>query len=161
MVLALHTLDLLLSLLLSGGAASGSTASSGSSTTSTTRWNGGQLAGTLSDQLPRISLLNLLLPACIDSAYLLEILALELGDQGGETLIVSLDSDGLEDLLDVLLGGGGVATDGEEEVCCEVLHLECCWRGLSVPVRERRRGQDGALRTGSQRQQGCVHLVGV
>ena len=135
MVLALHTLLLLLSLLLSsGGTASGSTASSGSGTTSTTRWDGSQLAGTLSDQLPRISLVNILCPACIDSAYLLEILALELGDQGGETLIVSLDSDGFEDLLDVLVGGSGVASDGEEEVCCEVLHLECCRGGLSVPV---------------------------
>jgi hypothetical protein len=62
---------------------------------------------------------------CIDSAYLLEVLAVELGDQGGETLIIGFDSDRVEDLLDVLLGGRGVATDGEEEVSCEVLHFDC------------------------------------
>lgn len=55
--------------------------------------------------------------------YLLEILALELGDEGRETLIVRLNSDGFEDGLDVLLGRRGVAAEGEEEVCCEVLHF--------------------------------------
>merc|ERR1719262_318220 len=38
-------------------------------------------------------------------------------------LILGLDSNGLEDGLDVGFGWGGVTTDGEEKVCCEVLHF--------------------------------------
>lgn len=76
---------------------------------------------------------------CMVAAYLGEVLALELGDQGGETLLIGLDSNGLENLLDVLSGGSGVATGGEEEVSCEVLHLECCREGLLAPVVGRRR----------------------
>jgi hypothetical protein len=63
-------------------------------------------------------------------SYLLEILALKLRDQGLETVIISLDSDGLEDGLDIFLGWGGVSTEGEEEVSCEVLHFEFCERGV-------------------------------
>jgi hypothetical protein len=57
-------------------------------------------------------------------SYLLEIFALELGDQGLQTVIISFNSDGLEDGLDILLGWGGVSTEGEEEVSCEVFHFE-------------------------------------
>lgn len=56
--------------------------------------------------------------------YLLEVLALKLGDESLDALGISLDSNGLENGLDVLCGGGGVATDGEEEVSCEVLHFD-------------------------------------
>lgn len=59
-------------------------------------------------------------------AYGCDVLALELGDQLGETLRVSLNSDGREDSGDVLLRRRGVATLDEEEVCCEVLHFG--WR---------------------------------
>jgi hypothetical protein len=55
--------------------------------------------------------------------YLVDILALELRDECGETLVVSFDTDGLEDGLDILGGRRGVATDGEEKVCREVLHV--------------------------------------
>merc|ERR1712098_254757 len=95
---------LLLLLFLLLGLLSGGTSSSWGSTTSSSRWNGSQLAGTLSDQL-------------------LDVLALELRDKGGETLIIGLDSNGLEDGLDVGFGWGGATTDGEEKVCCEVLHF--------------------------------------
>jgi hypothetical protein len=55
--------------------------------------------------------------------YLLKILALELRDESGEALVISFDTDGFENGLDVLLGRRGVAAEGEEEVCCEVLHF--------------------------------------
>jgi hypothetical protein len=48
----------------------------------------------------------------VESAYFLEILALELRNELGETVIISFDSDGFEDGLDILLGWRGVATDG-------------------------------------------------
>lgn len=78
----------------------------------------------------------------MDSVYLLDILALELGDQGRETLIISLDSDGLEDGFDVLLSGRGLVAEGEEEVSCEMLHFECCRTVLLVllVIHRRREG---------------------
>lgn len=65
-------------------------------------------------------------------AYFLEILALELLDEGAETLIIGLDTDGLKNSLDVLDGWRGVATDGEEEVCCEVLHFDSWVKKISM-----------------------------
>jgi hypothetical protein len=56
----------------------------------------------------------------------LEILALQLRNELGETLLISLDSDRLENGSDVLGGWGRVATEGEEKVCSEVLHFESC-----------------------------------
>lgn len=55
---------------------------------------------------------------------LLEVLALELGDDLVDTLLVSVDADGGEDGLDV--GGGGllVASKGEKEEGSKVLHCE-------------------------------------
>jgi hypothetical protein len=58
------------------------------------------------------------------SSYLVDVLALELRDELVETVAVGLDTNGVEDLLDVGSGGGGVATQAEEEVSCEVLHFE-------------------------------------
>src|SRR6266536_1595077 len=94
-----HTLFLLLRLLLGSSATCGSSAaSSRSSTTCSTRWDGGQLACTLSDQL--CSLLESTPYRLVrEFPYLLEILALELRDESGETLIISLDTDGFEDLF--------------------------------------------------------------
>lgn len=57
------------------------------------------------------------------STYLGNVLALELRDQLGQAIGIGLDADGREDGLDVLGGGGGVATEAEEEVSCEVLHF--------------------------------------
>jgi hypothetical protein len=51
-------------------------------------------------------------------------LALELGDEGVQALVVGLNADSGEDLLDIGSGGVGVATDLEEEVCSDVTHLE-------------------------------------
>jgi hypothetical protein len=58
--------------------------------------------------------------------YLVDVLALKLGDQSVQALIVSLDADGLKDGLDISGRGGGVATKAEEEVSCEMLHCERC-----------------------------------
>lgn len=57
----------------------------------------------------------------------MDVLALKLGDELVEALGVSLNTDGLEDSLDVGSGGAGVATEAEEEVGSEVLHFcGCC-----------------------------------
>ena len=55
--------------------------------------------------------------------YSVDILALELGDQLLETVILSLNANGRENLLDISGRRGGVATDLEEEVCSEMTHL--------------------------------------
>ena len=67
-------------------------------------------------------------------AYLLDILALQLGEESVKTLIISLDSDGFENLLDVLCGRRGVTAEGEEKVGCEVLHFDCCKEEMSVQL---------------------------
>ena len=48
--------------------------------------------------------------------YLLDVLALKLGDELVETLAIGLNSNGLEDGLDVAGGWGGVTRKVEEEV---------------------------------------------
>ena len=83
--------------------------------------------------------------------YLREILAVELGDQGGQALIISLDSDGVEDLLDVLRRGGGVTTQTEEEVSCEVLHFDGCRGELSESVENIGLKYKRSLSTGTER----------
>lgn len=58
------------------------------------------------------------------ASYLVDVLALELRQELLKTLGVGLNSNGVEDLLDIvgrrLLG----ATEGEEEVSSEILHFE-------------------------------------
>lgn len=56
-------------------------------------------------------------------SYLVDVLALELRQELVQTLGVGLDTNGLEDLLDVGGAGGGVTTQGEEKVSGEVLHF--------------------------------------
>jgi hypothetical protein len=58
-------------------------------------------------------------------SYLVDVLALELGEELLEALAVGLNTDRLEHGLDVGSGGRGVATEAEEEVGCEVLHFAC------------------------------------
>jgi hypothetical protein len=57
--------------------------------------------------------------------YLLNVLALKLGDQGVEALLIGLNANGLENGLDIGGRGGGVASEAEKKVSCEVLHFEC------------------------------------
>ncbi len=60
-----------------------------------------------------------------DRSHLVDVLALEPGNEGVEAVAVSLDADGLEDGSDVLGRGAGVASEAEEEVSGEVLHFVC------------------------------------
>lgn len=62
------------------------------------------------------------------ATHVLEVLALELRDNLLEALGVSVNADGGEDLLDVRGRGGLVASKGEEEVGCEVLHFDLLLR---------------------------------
>lgn len=55
--------------------------------------------------------------------YGVDILALELRDELLEALFIGLDANGTENLLDIVSGRGGVATDLEKEVCSNVTHL--------------------------------------
>jgi hypothetical protein len=137
---------LLLLLRLSRGSLSGatgsSTAGSSSTTTGATRWDGGKLGGTLSDQLQNVSgYSSKVLANCrCGVTYLVDVLALELGDELVKALAISLNADGLKDLLlwcqlcsqrpceyadlDVAGRGRGVATEAEEKVCRKVLHFD-------------------------------------
>jgi hypothetical protein len=101
-------LGLLLLLLLGRGIAAGSTASSrGTTTTTATRGDGGELGSTLSNDL-------------------VDILVLELADEGVQALIIGLDTDRLEDGLDIGSRGRLVAAEGKEKVGSDVLHLDSC-----------------------------------
>ena len=55
-------------------------------------------------------------------AYLVDVLAGELRDELVEAVAVGLDTNGLEDLLDVAGGRGLLTTEGKEKVGSEVLH---------------------------------------
>lgn len=57
-------------------------------------------------------------------SYLVDVLALELGQELAQTVGVGLDSNGVEDLLDIISRGLLVAALDEEEVSCEVLHFD-------------------------------------
>ena len=50
--------------------------------------------------------------AIVLGAYLVDVLALELRDEGLETGLIGLNTDGLKDSLDVGSGGGGVRPRG-------------------------------------------------
>lgn len=58
-------------------------------------------------------------------AYLVDVLAVELGDELVQTLGVGLNTNRLQNLLDIGGLGGLVAAKLEEENSCEVLHFEC------------------------------------
>jgi hypothetical protein len=58
------------------------------------------------------------------SPYLVDVLALELGEKSVKAIIISFDTDRFENFLDVLGGRRRVATEGEEKVSCEVLHFD-------------------------------------
>lgn len=62
--------------------------------------------------------------------YLVDVLALELGDELLETLSVWVDADGLEEFGDVFGARTVVATEAEEEVCSEAIEMVRmvrCW----------------------------------
>ena len=68
------------------------------------------------------------------SAHLVDVLALELGEELGETLLLGLDTNRLKDGLDVLSGGRGVAAELEKEVSGQVLHFDGCAAKSGVSV---------------------------
>jgi len=126
-----HTLLLLLLLGSLGSTASGSGTASGSSTASAARRDGGELARALSNQLHQhVSKLRHLpsfgrgVKKTPGRTYLVDVLALELGEESVEAVAVGLNADGLEDGGDVSGRGRGVAAEAEEEVGCEVLHFD-------------------------------------
>jgi len=63
-------------------------------------------------------------PATYIFAYLLNVLALELGDELLKTLGVGLNANRAQDFLDVLSGRRGVSGQAEEEVSCQMLHFD-------------------------------------
>jgi hypothetical protein len=60
-----------------------------------------------------------------ESSYLVDVLALKLGEELLDALAVDLNTDGGEDGLNVRGAGAGLAAEREEEVSCEVLHFVC------------------------------------
>lgn len=57
------------------------------------------------------------------TSYLVDVLALKLGEELLETLVISLNTDGGEDSLDVRGAGAVVAAEAEKEVCREAVEL--------------------------------------
>lgn len=66
--------------------------------------------------------------------YLLQVLALELGNQLVQALVVCINADGLENSFDIFGGRRGVATEPEKEICCEVFHGDCASSCVGVEV---------------------------
>ena len=58
------------------------------------------------------------------STNLIDVLALEFFEEFGETVVISIDTDRLQNTLDIGFGGALVASKAKEEVGCEVLHFE-------------------------------------
>ena len=118
-----------------GGSTTGGSGATGSGTTSTAARNGGELGRSLGDQLllrkrPRLAILLFLICKSLEffidafRSYLVNVLALELRDELLEALLIGLDTDGVEDLLDVGGRGRGVAAEAEEQVSRKVLHFD-------------------------------------
>lgn len=59
-----------------------------------------------------------------DRSYFIDILALQLLEKFGETLFVGVNPNRGQDILDVAFRRVGVASEAEEEICCEMLHCE-------------------------------------
>ena len=57
------------------------------------------------------------------SPHRANVLALKLGDELGETFVVSVDADRAEDALDVVRRRRGLSTDLEEQVGSDVAHF--------------------------------------
>jgi len=117
----------LLLLLLSGSGLTSTTGGRGGGSGGTARRNGSELLSTLSDQLfwsnsSVCSFFHKIFFAI--ETNLVDVLALELRDELLETLLIGVDTDGGEDTLDIVGGGGLVASEGDQEVSCEVLHFE-------------------------------------
>jgi len=78
----------------------------------------------------------------------LDLLALELGDNGLDAGVVTLNTDAGEDLLDILSRGAPVSTEGGEEVGSNVLHANfgCSYstRGDRAGERNRRKSSEDA-----------------
>jgi hypothetical protein len=63
--------------------------------------------------------------------HLIDVFALELFQQAGEAVLVSVDANRFEDTLDVRFGGAAIAGEAKEEISCEVLHFECLFWSVS------------------------------
>jgi hypothetical protein len=57
-------------------------------------------------------------------SYLGDVLALKLLEEGVDALLIDVDTDGLDDSLDVSGGWAGVASEAEEEESSQVLHFD-------------------------------------
>ena len=60
-----------------------------------------------------------------NKSYLVDVLAIELRQELRQAVVIGLNTDGVEDALDVLGGWRGVSTEAEEEVSSEMLHFAC------------------------------------
>ena len=117
---------LLLLLLLLGGSLTGGGGGRGGSSAGTTGGNGSKLLGALGNQLYGgsvfVDFMNV--KFSLRNTNLVDVLALKLGEELGETLLIGVNADSGENALDVGSGGRLVAGEAEEQVSGEVLHFE-------------------------------------
>jgi hypothetical protein len=71
-------------------------------------------------------------------SYLVDVLALELGQELAQAVGVGLNSNGVKNLLDIIGRGLRVAALDEEEVSCEVLHFDGFFSVQCGPVSDLR-----------------------
>ena len=64
----------------------------------------------------------------------MHILAIEIGDQLVQTVGFGLDAYAVEDFLDIVGAGGGVAGDSKKQVGCEMLHCGYLVSALGVSI---------------------------
>ena len=116
-------LGLLLGLLGSSAAGSGTTRAT-TTTATAARRDGGELLGTGVDQLRYCQHIVPWGRRDRFMSHLVDVLAVELRQECLQAVVIGLDTDGRENVLDVGSRRGGVSTEGEEEVGCEMLHLD-------------------------------------
>jgi hypothetical protein len=110
-----------------GGTGSSTTSSGGTTRDSTTAGDGSKLGSAFLNQLKIwevmsvVELANVIL-ACLTS-YLVDVLAFNGREEGSDTGVLSLDTNGGENSLDLIARGSGIATGSQQKVSSEVFHF--------------------------------------
>lgn len=71
----------------------------------------------------------------MSNSYLVDVLTLNSREKGSDAAVLSLNTNGGEESLDVVVGGGGIATGIQQKVSSEVFHflMDCFLKGKRHP----------------------------
>jgi hypothetical protein len=117
-------LFLLLNSLLSGGITRSSSSGTSRGNSSTTSRDGSELGRTFSNGLYKKSVICIYVFSIVNGTYLSSGLAFHGLQQGRDTRLVNLDTDGAQESLEFISRGRGVTTSDEKKIGCEMLHCQ-------------------------------------